>query len=470
MENILGLSTDRWAIENFGSIPLHALRRKQLLRVAVIAATKPSGTISEASRSAADRQSMYGFVENEAIDHELIVTAIGDATAQRCRGYAFVWVPIDGSSLSVTDTQKSKGTGRVGSPPSDGRGLKTMGAIAISPDGTPVGLAELHLWSRAEKKRSGNHQLVPFEQRESHRWNQIALRVHQRFATHTNGCRPWFQVDREGDFVELLLAAKQHELLLTARSRCDRRLATGGRLRSRVKRRRPLGEYDLPISARHGQPARVARIQVRSCKVTILLRERPSDREHAVELDAVHAREMGLCPGHARIEWLLLTTYDVDSFEAARHVIDGYSHRWAIEEFHRTWKSGLCKAESMQLRSFGALGKWATILASVAMRAMYLAQTAREKPNEPATTAFSTAELEALVVMRQPKGIESIEGLTVAQAVRWVADLGGYIGNNNSGAPGKVTIGRGLRELEIAVFAIARYENARAKRPRSKRD
>jgi hypothetical protein len=459
-------SAAEWAIANFWSVPLHAARRAQVVKVARLALLRPSGTVAGTSRVDADRQSIYGFLEGN-IEHGVLVKSACEATAGRCREFPFVFVPIDGSSIAVTDKAANKGTGRVGSPPAQGRGLKTMSAVAVSPQGAALGVASLVFWARGEK-RSTNHQSEPIQRRESYKWIEIASEVHERFGMQAPGCTPWFQLDREGDFPEMLLLATQKRMLLTVRARCDRRLRGGGRLKARLMRRAPLGQYALKIPARHGHPARLARIDVRACEVQLEVTEKPSGRLHTVSMTAVLAREVGHVRGHARIEWMLLTTQSVDSFAAARLVINGYAHRWSIEEFFRTWKSGVCGVESMQLRSFSAMTKWATILAVAATRAMFLAEIAREKPDAPATEAFTEDDLEALIVLRKPKGVELGDPITIRQAVRWVADLGGYVGNKNSGAPGKITIGRGLLDLEVAVLAIAAYKNSkgrRAKRP-----
>ena len=44
---------------------------------------------------------------------------------------------------------------------------------------------------------------------------------------------------------------------------------------------------------------------------------------------------------------------------------------------------------------------------------------------------------------------------TIAQAVRWIADLGGYTGKSSGGPPGSTTIGRGLERLMIWTDAFA---------------
>jgi hypothetical protein len=120
----------------------------------------------------------------------------------------------------------------------------------------------------------------------------------------------------------------------------------------------------------------------------------------------------------------------------------------------------LCCVEDTQLRSREAIGKWATILATVATRAMRLTQLARTTPNEPATTALSPVELEALVALRMPKDYKRGEVPTLAKAVRWIADFGGYIEPWN-GPSGATVIGRGLHDVLVAAQA---FENRDKKR------
>ncbi len=433
----------------------------------MLALARPSGTVAGASRVDAHRQSIYGFVEG-GIEHTVLIQGACESTVERCRSLPYVFVPIDGSSVAVTDNAKNKGTGRVGSPPAQGSGLKLMAAIVLSPKSTTVGLGALTFWTRGAP-RTVEARRLPIEMRESYKWIEIVHEVQDRFQEMAPGCRPWFQLDREADFAEMLILASTESVLLTVRTSCDRRLPGGIRLQQHMMKIRPLGHYTMKVPARDGRAARTARIVVRACRVQLDVHVQPSNKRHTVSLTAVFAREAGNARDHHRIEWMLLTTQTVDSFEAARLVIHGYTRRWSIEEFFRVWKSGVCDVESMQLRSFGALARWATILAVAATRAIYLTQVAREKPDAPATEAFSEADLEALVVLRKPKDIELGDPITIKQAVRWVADLGGYVGNNRSGAPGKITIGRGLLDLEVAVLAIAAYKKSSARREKRSR-
>ena len=129
-----------------------------------------------------------------------------------------------------------------------------------------------------------------------------------------------------------------------------------------------------------------------------------------------------------------------------------------LEEFHRTWKTGGCKVEDTQLRSRDAVIRWATILAVVAARIERLKRLGRQQPERPASDELSAVEIEVLLVLkrRQKKRTEHVpDGVpTMAQATRWIADLGGYTGKSSGGPPGSITIGRGLERLLYGVEAV----------------
>ncbi len=106
------------------------------------------------------------------------------------------------------------------------------------------------------------------------------------------------------------------------------------------------------------------------------------------------------------------------------------------------------------LRARAHVLKWATLLAGVALRAERLKQLAREQPDLAATAELSPIEVEALVFLKQ-KQKKRTEVLpdrtpTIAEATRWIADLGGYTGKSSGGPPGSKTIARGLERVLLA--------------------
>jgi hypothetical protein len=163
--------------------------------------------------------------------------------------------------------------------------------------------------------------------------------------------------------------------------------------------------------------------------------------------------------GEKPIEWLLLTNRPISTVEELTQVVLGYAQRWRIEEFHRTWKSGACDVEDMQLRTVEAAEKWATMLAAVAVRIERLKLLSRQEPERPADEEFTPTELRAIAVLRfGEKASEKLpDGVvpSIKQAVQWVAEIGGYTGKSSGGPPGSVTISRGLREVLVVARVLA---------------
>ena len=70
------------------------------------------------------------------------------------------------------------------------------------------------------------------------------------------------------------------------------------------------------------------------------------------------------------VEWFLLTSLDVDSFDTAVESIEYYLKRWRVEDFFRVLKSG-CRAEHLAFHTAERLQRAITINAVIASRARF---------------------------------------------------------------------------------------------------
>jgi len=250
----------------------------------------------------------------------------------------------------------------------------------------------------------------------------------------------------------------------TIRGNHNRRvkLATGatGYLRTVVSQRSAAFEYGLQVSAGPGRRARQAKLIVRACSMTLDFRDKLTGKHTAKTVNVVLAREEATTPaGEKPIEWLLLTNRPIGAIEEMAEVLLGYAQRWRIEDFHRTWKSGACEVEGMQLRSVAAAEKWATLLATVAVRIERLKLLSRQDPGRPATEEFTKVELRAIALVRFGSRagpyLRADATPTLEKAVQWLAEIGGYTGKSSGGPPGSITIGRGLKEALAVARALA---------------
>lgn len=432
--------------------------------MAQTAAKRPAGQISKVFLTGAERQGAYDLLDNPQVELEQMQQAMAAACAARSRKHPFVFVPVDGSSLALTDRGKTKDFGSIGTLEAGARGLKVMSAIALDPQGVPLGLCAQRWWTRQGTQPQGPSRASrSIEEKETQHWLDVVEDTCRRFAEGAPGTRCWFQLDREGDAWPTLckLAASGH--LFTVRAAWNRRvqLPSGGKshLRQVLQREPVLGTYDLHVPAGPGRSERTARMVVRAKTVDLDLRDKKTNRHQTLRVTAVWCRESRTTPRGAKpLDWLLLTNASVTTLEQARQVVFGYSQRWRIEEFHRTWKSGACNVEQTQLRSTSHVTKWATLLAAVALRIERLKYLARNEPNLPATVELTPLEIRALLLLKRKykKRNEHIPDAmpTIGQATRWIAELGGYTGKSSGGPPGSITIQRGLDEIRAGALIL----------------
>lgn len=406
MIHLLELSS--WADQEVGHAELGDRRRtKRLVQMLEACALAGAGTVTAVCKTDAERQAAYDFLENPAINPQAIADSTHVATANRCRPEPFVFVPIDGTSLKLADPHGRKDFGSIGTRKSGARGLKVMNAMAVSPEGVPLGLTAQVYWSRTGDPARKAHAKRRVEDKETRHWLSAMQQSHGMLQQHAPETRLCFLLDREGDNWPVFAKATQLGCDLIVRANHNRRLRSGVSeyLWPFMTSQPPLGTYELDVAARPDRQPRTATMAVRSARVLLDLKDKRTDRHlPSTHLQAVHAVEVsGVPAGEKPVEWLLLTTLAAENFDDACAVVWGYSQRWRVEEFHRTWKSGQSNVEQTQLHSQQAVLKWAAIQAAVAMRSLRLAYLAQRQPELPATMAFSHAEITAVQVLHLSK-------------------------------------------------------------------
>ncbi|MDC0745995.1 IS4 family transposase [Polyangium mundeleinium] len=453
-------SAEAWAAEEFGHADLGDPRRtRRLTRMAAQAVLYPSGKVSEVFQVDAHRQGAYDFLESRHIDVGAILEATGLATARRCAKEMFVFVAIDATSLTLTDHNRSKDFGAVGTHGRGTRGLKVVCGLAVDAQGVPCGLTSMQWWAREQKQKEDSAKRKLHEKELGH-WANVITETSERLAMAASGCCAWYQLDREADAWQLLLHLSTSGHWFTVRGKANRRLMseTGASRYVFDELARPSarkGSFPLWISAAPGRTERMARMSAHVAAVTLSLRDGWNKRWRALPLYAVRVLETSSVPaGEPRIDWLLYTNHPVQTLEDALLVAHGYSQRWRIEDFFRTWKTGQCNVESTQLQGTQQVKIWGSMLAAIATRTERLKHLARTQPDLPATEELATYEVEALVLLkrkRKKKNEQIPDGIPpIALAVQWIAELGGYTGKSSGGPPGSVTISRGLERLAPA--------------------
>jgi len=165
-----------------------------------------------------------------------------------------------------------------------------------------------------------------------------------------------------------------------------------------------------------------------------------------VPLWAVWVSEVAPPTGVEPLDWLLLTTLPVHSLADAQERVAWYRLRWTIELWHHVLKSG-CAFEQRQLASAENLSRALALYGVIAWRILYGTLLARLAPEIPCTVLLEVQEWQALYCATQKTPTPPSSPPTLGQAVRWLAELGGFVGWTSDGQPGALVLWRGLTRL-----------------------
>jgi hypothetical protein len=179
-------ATSFWAQEEFGHATLGDARRvNRLVRVAGSVAENPAGRVTKVFSIASEREAAFRLLEKDRLDAGAVARAAHEACARRASAYSYVYVPVDGTSLNITDLARTKGLGTVGAFHMDVTGLQVMSAIATSADGTPLGICGQTYWARTSKVKGDRREKRkrPLREKETRHWGATAAYVRAVFGS-----------------------------------------------------------------------------------------------------------------------------------------------------------------------------------------------------------------------------------------------------------------------------------------------
>jgi hypothetical protein len=442
-----------WAEQEFGKVRLRDRRHRQrLFTVARDFYAQPGANIPQACHSRAKTKAAYRLFQHKAVSMDAILSSHYHSTMERiARAKIKVVLAVQDTTSFNYDTHADmEGLGPINKHVDGAQGILLHDTMAYSTEGTAMGLVDIQVWARDPQqfgKRVTRYQR-PIEQKESCKWLK-SFRAAARLQRQLGAASTVVSVgDREADVYELFLLALSdpaHPKLLVRAER-DRRVQDGSECLWEYMESQPVaGQRLLHIPKRKGKAARAAVLDIRFAKVELRAPKRKRALG-ALGLWAVYVTEVNPPSPKDAVEWMLLTTLEVNDFEQALEKVDWYKKRWGIEEYHRTLKSG-CRIEDRQLRDRMVWEKCLAIDLVVAWCIEHIKKLARETPQAPCSVAFEEHEWQALLAYKRPDQPLPSTPPCVREITRLTAELGGFLGRKGDGEPGSTTLGRGLQRL-----------------------
>jgi hypothetical protein len=449
-----------WAEEEFGAVKLRDRRhRKRLFTVARDFYAQPAANIPQACGSRAKTKGAYRFFEHKAVSMNALLSSHYHSTMERiAREKIQVVLAVQDSTSFNYDTHADmEGLGPINTRVDGAQGILLHDTMAYTTEGTAMGLVDIQVWARDPRefgKRATRYQR-PIEQKESFKWLK-SFRAAARLQRQLGAASTVVSVgDREADVYELFALAKSdpaHPKLLVRAERDRRVKDTRVCLWEYMESRPVAGQRVLYIPRKKGRAARDGVLKIRFAQVTLRPPKLKSSLP-ALTVWAVYVTEVNPPSEKDAVEWMLLTTVEVNDFEQALEKIDWYKRRWGIEEYHRTIKS-VCRIESRQLADRTVWENCLAIDLVVAWRIEHIKKLSRQKPQAPCSVAFEEHEWQALLAFKRPNQPLPSSPPSVREITHLTAELGGFLGRKGDGEPGSTTLGRGLQRLHDIASAF----------------
>lgn len=413
-------------------------------------AAHPSGSTPEQTECWSDCKAAYNLLNSEDVTFSALASPHWEQTKARTSGHYLLLG--DTTTISFDGDRQIAGMGIISSGTAHGYLLHSS-LMVDAERGTIIGLAgqSIHYRHPVPKQESRCQRQDRF--RESELWGQVI----QQVGAPQESARFTHVFDRGADNFEVYchLLQQQSDWVIRA-SQLKRAVTTPSgetmQLRQHLATLPVAGTYQLEVPANANQVARTATVAVRMSTIGM---PRPRNCGHFarscgisfITMSVVEVQELNPPRGQTPLQWVLLTSHPVVTFDDAWKVIEFYEQRPLIEEFHKALKTGC----SLEERLYETAHAWETLtafLSIVAVRLLQLKTVAKAQPDLPAEEVVPRKWVQMLSAVKHGKH-KNI--LTVRDFMRGLAGLGGHLGRKHDREPGWITLWRGFRKLHLLI-------------------
>ena len=464
-----------WASDEFDEVDLGDKRLDaRLVKLCDSFSEAPESPINQACEDWAETKAAYRFFQNENVDVGKIMTTHCGKTSVRAASHSIVLALQDTSYFIYTGHTKTKGLGEISIKKGKNtdtiysNGLVMHACLAVTTKGTPLGLLGQKIFARKlrpdhERRSMGGKYIqdfIPVEEKESFRW----IETLDATAMVSAGTQVVNVGDRECDFYDFFKAAAKNGSSVLVRASQNRTVDRGSRYAEKnveklwdyIASKSDIGSYVVEISERKKMKHCIGRTS-RSAQMGIKLgefrmnppRNNPKHKTEVlpdIKMWAIHVLEKDPPEGEDPVEWMLLTNQPVTTLEEACERAHWYSLRWRIEMYFKVLKSGF-RVEACRLGTADRLMRYLTVMSVVAWRLFMITLIARTNPSLPCSEFLSEQEWRVLAVKSSKNGCPPATPPVIAEALIWIAKLGGYLARNGDGSPGTLVLWRGWKRL-----------------------
>lgn len=402
---------------------------------------RPGHSLPKQARRWSDLKGAYRFLSNPHVEPRAIGGPHRALTRRECLGHPVVLCVQDGSDLQSVKVKADQ--------------YVQQSTLAVLPDGRILGLLEQRWYKRVETSEGETRQEQGARWRESDIWLESVEAV--GFPPEASR---WIHVaDRAADDLRFMHQCLDWQCGFVVRARHDRRVNDASeKLWEHLSACPVVGTLDIKIGQQRAQrdkPARKGRRAKVAVRYATVHLGRPEHHPEVAPLtvQAVYLEEIDPPKGVEPVDWMVLSSEPVESFEGACRIVKYYQCRWVIEEWHRCLKEG-CSLEESQVDKPADLQRLAALLSIIAVRMMKLRDLADADrqgtgAQDPKVLQSSVPWVWIVVVA----GLFEEDAVTLTPRQFWlnIARQGGWMGRKGDGRPGWKVIWRGWYDISQMV-------------------
>jgi len=402
-------------------------------------AESPGQSLPQQMEDWASLKGAYRLLSNKHIEPRAIGEAHRQQTYEQCAEHSVVLLVQDGTDFQAVKVEGDR--------------YVQHSTLAVTERGATLGLVDQRWYERVDPPANETRRERAARWRESCVWSDAARAV----GPAPEGTRFIHVADRAADDLPFMATCEAQGHGFIIRAQYDRRLKDGtGKLWHTLQHQPEAGSMTVEVGTQRQKNGRIvkrgrkATVSVRYGQVTL---DRPWSSTNDTPprtVNAVYLQEIDPPEDAEPIDWMLLTSEPVASFEDACRIIGYYQKRWVVEEWHGCLKEG-CKLEASQVREVRALQRLGAIQSILAVRLLQLRDAADpehagDQADDPKVLQSQLPWLWICLVACWRNCAP--EKLTPRQFHRAIAKRGGWPGRNNDPRPGWKVLWRGFHELQ----------------------
>jgi hypothetical protein len=455
--------SNSWAVEELAKVNFGDKRLdKRFLKVAGSQSKTPQLSINASSADWSCAKGAYRLFDNSKVTPEKILEPHIENTIHRIYGQEMVVIVNDTTFVDFSTHEMVPDLGVVKSfGEYQIKGIHFHAGLALSHEGTPLGLIYSKIWSRLKQTKNNYEQTkIPITKKESYRWIEC---LEETRALLPSGTRGLVVGDRESDIYEYFETAQDLDLDVLVRLQHDRvitdEFGEDTRILESFDSEKVQGLIQVHIPGNGSRIARDATMEVKFKEVQLQghprgIKTARVKKRRDLLLTVVQLSEKNPSNKKEALGWTLITTLPVRNLAEAEEVMKFYRMRWTIELYFKSLKTG-CNVEKCRLEEAEKLMKFVALCGIIAWRLMWLTWLQREIPHASGELAITPIEWKTLWLKKHREKIKA--GLMKAEPpeeipdlctiTRWIAGFGGFMGRKGDGHPGLITVWRGWMRI-----------------------